>query len=328
MKLFHKKAAVSLVFLLVAAGGAGIFVWRQVEPMMPATLFSGGGADENSDAVKALMAAVESLRPLHKKLGRPRPGEWLAVHEEPGQTFREYLRSRPMTPRGKRNTVYIQPLGDFPPAQRKIVDLTADFMGRFYGLPVKTSEELPLSVIPDRARRVHPGWGDKQILTTYVLDDVLRPRLPRDAAAYLALTPSDLWPGRGWNFVFGQASLRERVGVWSLYRNGDPGGRPAESRLCLLRTLKTATHETGHMFSMFHCTAYECGMCGSNSRPESDRRPVWFCPECVAKVCWATGADALERYRRLAAFCDENGLEAERVHYERSIATLEADSVQ
>ncbi len=38
----------------------------------------------------------------------------------------------------------------------------------------------------------------------------------------LALTTSDLWPGEGWNFVFGQASLSERVGVWSLHRLGNP----------------------------------------------------------------------------------------------------------
>jgi hypothetical protein len=27
---------------------------------------------------------------------------------------------------------------------------------------------------------------------------------PADALAYLALTASDLWPGEGWNFVFGR----------------------------------------------------------------------------------------------------------------------------
>ena len=48
----------------------------------------------------------------------------------------------------------------------------------------------------------------KQILTTHVLGEVLKPRLPKDAAAYIAFTASDLWPGEGWNFVFGQATLR------------------------------------------------------------------------------------------------------------------------
>ena len=133
-------------------------------------------------------------------------------------------------------------------------------------------------MIPAAARREHPTWHVKQILSTYVLDEVLRPRLPADACAYIALTTSDLWPGEGWNFVFGQASLSERVGVWSIARNGDPHGGDAAFRLCLLRTLKTASHETGHMFSMQHCTLYECNMCGSNHQRGSGPPPLVALP--------------------------------------------------
>ena len=154
---------------------------------------------------------------------------------------------------------------------------------------------------------------------------MLEPRLPKDAVAYIAFTTSDLWPGRGWNFVFGQASLRSRVGVWSIYRNGDPERSPAAFRLCLVRTMKTATHETGHMFSMLHCTAYECNMCGSNHREESDRRPIALCPECVAKLWWITKSDPVERYRKLAAFSRKNGLRAEADSYEKSVQALLAE---
>jgi hypothetical protein len=31
------------------------------------------------------------LRPLADSLPVPRPGDWLAEHDEPGQTFAEYL---------------------------------------------------------------------------------------------------------------------------------------------------------------------------------------------------------------------------------------------
>lgn len=269
-----------------------------------------------------LKALRDRLVPLHRPLGKPGPHDWLANHREPGQTFEEYLASRPTLPRPPRNVLYIQPLGEFTPTQRKIVTLTADFMGRYFALPVKVQANLPLALIPDKARRTHPSWGDKQILSTYVLDEVLKPRLPRDAAACIAFTASDLWPGEGWNFVFGQASLSDRVGVWSIYRNGQPDKGEANFRLCLLRTLKTATHETAHMFGLWHCTKYECNLCGCNNREEGDRRPIALCPECLPKVCWACQAQPAPRFRSLIEFCTNHGLKDEAAFYEKSLKAI------
>lgn len=267
-------------------------------------------------------AKIDKLRPLHQPIGKPRPGDWRDRFNEKGQTFRQYLACSPVTPRGKRNIIYIQPLGAFTKSQRQIVRICAEFMALFYNVQVKIRDDIPLSAVPARARRVHPAWGMKQILSGYVLDNVLKPRLPADAAAYIAFTGSDLWPGEGWNFVFGEASIRDRVGVWSIYRNGDPDKSAADHTVCLRRTLKTAVHETGHMFSILHCTKYECCMCGSNHREESDRRPLWFCPECVAKVWWATGADPVKRYADLAEFCAGHKLTEEGRFYTKSGAAL------
>jgi len=283
---------------------------------------SAGCSGAAPDDKLMLPSKFRKLLPLHTKLGPPQPGDWLDRHHEPGQTFRQYVHSRPIRPDARRRTIYIQPLGDFSKTQREIVNLTAEFMGLYFDLPVKIREDLPLAEIPARARRKHPSWGMDQILTTYVLHDVLQPRLPGDAVVFLAFTPSDLWPGEGWNFVFGQASLRQRVGVWSIYRNGDPEESDAAFRLCLLRTLKTATHETGHMFSMMHCTLFECNMCGSNHRAESDRRSIALCPHCLAKLCYATGADPQNRFERLIAFCKAHGLEPEQAFYEKSLQAL------
>jgi archaemetzincin len=202
------------------------------------------------------------------------------------------------------------------------VKLTADFMAAWFGLPVKTRETISLSVIPKSARRIHPQWGDKQILTGYVLEEVLLPVIPDDAIGYLALTASDLWPGEGWNFVFGQASLSERVGVWSIYRKGNADGTKTEFAVVLRRTLQTATHEMGHMMGMLHCKEYMCDMNGSNSLPESDRRPLVMCPECLKKLLWATKADPVERFESLGEFCDEHSLEQERDFFDKSLKVL------
>lgn len=301
--LYLLLVGILLFPVLSSAGGAG----------------GAGGAGRSPEALKKM---IEKLRPLHKKPGQPKLGDWLSMHREPGQTFAEYLQCKPVTPQGKRHVIYVQPLGDFTGTQRRVVTLSADFMGRYFNLPVKIKENLPLSIIPAEARRTHPAWGMKQILSTYVLDAVLKPRLPEDAAAYIAFTSADLWPGRGWNFVFGQASTRERVGVWSIYRNGDPDKSAADFRLCLLRTMKTATHETGHMFSLLHCILYQCNMCGSNHREESDRKPITLCPECLAKLCWATGCDPAERYKKLMDFFTENGFKSEAGFCAKSIHYL------
>lgn len=273
------------------------------------------------------MKAMEAVKPLHEPMGKPGPVDWLANVEEAGQTFQEYIHSRPSLPEGRRRVLYIQPLGAFTQEQRRIVALTGEYMKQFFNLPVVIRDDLPLSLVPKTARRPAPGTvlansSDsypheyEQLLTGYVLKEILRPRLPEDAAALIAFTASDLWPSDDMNFVFGQASFTERVGVWSLFRFGNPSASADEFRLCLLRTMKLATHETGHMFSMRHCTKYECNMSGTNHLAETDRRPVDVCPECMAKVCWATAQDPRERYERLAAFCAAQGLKNEQRFFE------------
>ncbi|MCG8584069.1 MAG: archaemetzincin [Pirellulales bacterium] len=262
-------------------------------------------------------AVLERVKPLHRAKEKPRPGDWLAEHEEDGQTFAEYRADNPVLPQGKRKTIYLQPLGEFDTNQQRMVDLTAEYLRIHFDRPVKLLKTLPSSTVPDSARRKHPSWGMEQILTTYVMDNILRPKLPEDAAAMIALTSTDLWPGKGWNYVFGQAYLRHRVGVWSIYRNGDPA---KEFPLALERTIKTAAHEIGHMFSMEHCIVYECLMNGANNRAESDRHPLALCPDCIAKVCWATGTNPAKRFQSLAKFCAREELDDQAEFFRRSAA--------
>ncbi len=261
------------------------------------------------------------LLPLHTKLEKPQPGEWLAKHPEWGQDYQQYLDGHPITASRQRRTIYVQPLGDFTETEKEIVDQTAEFLGVYFQLPVKTRKKLPLDVIPQTARRKRDG-GAEQILTTYVLNNVLAPRLPKDAVAMIAFTAADLWPGEGWNYVFGQASLGRRVGVWSIHRYGNPADGDAAFHLCLMRTMKTASHETGHMFSMAHCTFFKCNMCGSNHLPEADSHPLELCPVCLAKLCHATGADPVKRFERLAAFYRAHGFQAEEEFCEKSHAVI------
>ena len=250
----------------------------------------------------------ERLRPLADPLPAALPGDWLAEHEDPGQTFAEYVATQPVRKSDKLHTIYLCLVGDLTGVRRRILDLTRDYLGVFFDAPVKVQRQIALALIPATSRRTHPSWGDQQVLTGYILHEVLEPERPADALAYLALTASDLWPGRGWNFVFGEANLRERTGVWSIYRNGDP---ESDFQLCLRRTLSTASHETGHILGMWHCTAYSCLMNGSNHQEEKDRRPMHLCPVCLRKLCWNLQVDPVAYLKRLGAFYEAHGFDEE-----------------
>lgn len=265
----------------------------------------------------------QTLAPLHEAKGDPEPDEWLAYQPEMGQTLDQYVHEKPIVPTPKRRTMLVLPLGEFTPEQRRIVDLSTEFMGLYFGLPAEQLDPVPDSVVPEFARR---EWGYPQFSAPFIREKVLKPRLPDDAMFLIAFTATDLWPGKdGWNFVFGQASLVDRVGVWSIKRFGDPSASQAEFQVALLHSLKTATHESGHMFGMRHCVEYKCAMGGSISLEEASERPLELCPECLGKVLWATGVDAKERFRALADFCGRNGLAEEQALYEKSLEALESD---
>jgi archaemetzincin len=266
-----------------------------------------GRPEDEADALSAIRSAGRAIAPLHDPIGRTQEGDWLDEHEEPGQSFEEYRRSDPVRPTKPRTMMFLQPLGDFDPAHDAAVEATAELLGDFYGAPVRILERMDLAWFPHQARRLHPYSGVEQLLTKFVLR-LLGRKKPADAMSVLALTTSDLWPGKGWNFVFGQASLSRGVGVWSLHRLGDPEREP---ETFLRRTAKIAVHETGHMLGIRHCTQFRCGMNGANHRDEADRQPIWFCPEDEMKIWWACRVDPAERYARLAESAATYGLERE-----------------
>ncbi len=278
---------------------------------------------ESGLSVTRIKRTIPALRPLHTKLGKPEPGQWLETHKEKGQSFSNYHKSEPNVFSGRRRKLYVQPIGDFTESDIELIAASAEFLSIYFNCEVTTNETLPETIVPDDAQRSHPSWGVHQLLTGHILEEVLAPKLPADAFATIAFTKSDLWPGEGWNFVFGYASLRERVGVWSLARFGDPEESEDAKKKCLLRTIKVATHETGHMFSIEHCIKFRCNMQGSNSLEESDGQPLYLCPQCHAKVLFATGCQPAERYKKLIEFFDKYELKDQQEYFQRALSRLE-----
>jgi archaemetzincin len=108
------------------------------------------------------------------------------------------------------------------------------------------------------------------------------------------------------SFVFGQAALQERVGVFSFARympgffEDDPTTN--DSDLMIKRGFKICTHEILHMFGMKHCVFYGCLLTGANHFVEMDRQKMNLCPICLRKLHKALGCDMVERYNKLAEF--------------------------
>ena len=251
-------------------------------------------------------APYDALVSQHTAKRRPEPGDWLADHEERGESYAEWAASEPVRATGERRTIYLQPFGDLRADQQAAVAKTAQYVALYFGLPVTTLPTVPANALPGDARRLHPRTGERQLWTWPVLE-YLHARRPEDAVALIALTGEDLYPDENWNFVFGQAHLRARVGVWSLHRLCDAEAGDEGKRLCLRRTVATAVHELGHMLSMHHCVAWECVMNGINHQAEADRVPLEPCPACLAKLCDATSCDLPKRFTGLRAFWKENG---------------------
>ncbi|MFA5259804.1 MAG: archaemetzincin [Candidatus Omnitrophota bacterium] len=262
--------------------------------------------------------AFMKLLPLHRVKTASGPYDWLALHPEPGQDFNDYVSSDPVLPDDRHRFIYIILIGDFDDERKRIIEETAEFIQAYYTLPVKFLPAVGADAVPAEARRSHPQTRDQQILTTYVIESVLKPLKPEDAFCLIGFTAEDLWPGEGWNFVFGQASLPDRVGIWSIYRNGDPYESDETRKACLLRTIKTGVHEIGHMFSMHHCVFFECNMNGSNHRRESDARPVWLCPVCLRKLMWGLRKDPVARFEALEDICEKLDLDAEGAFFRDS----------
>jgi len=223
------------------------------------------------------------------------------------------MRARRNRPDKARHTIYLQPVGKFTEGRGPSLDRLKQYAEAFFGMRITVAE--PLTV--DGAKlttRINRHTRKKQVLTDDILS-LLERNLPRDAFCVQAVTMEDLYPEPSWNFVFGQASLIDRVGVFSFARYdptfyGDARGKDYR-KLVLKRSCKILAHEAGHMFYLHHCIYFNCTMNGSNHLAESDSRPMHLCPVCLRKLHSSIRFDLVKRYEALQRFYKEVGFDEE-----------------
>jgi len=249
---------------------------------------------------------------------KPKSGDWLAEHQETGQTFDQFKQQNWKQPDSSCNTIYLQPLGRFPENKSPSLELLREYVENYYTIRVNINKPLNLKkhkiII-----RINPYARNIQILTSDVLN-ILRNQLPDNAFCLMGISMEDLYPDPSWNFVFGQASLNDRVGVYSFARYHPAFYREKPDKnfmhTLLKRSCKVLVHEIGHMFGLSHCIYFHCIMNGSNHLQESDTRPLHLCPVCLHKLHYSIGFDITERYQKLHNF------------YQQHVFTDEADTIK
>ena len=254
-------------------------------------------------SLRAMLATDVSFEPLPG----PQSQEWMAVHEEHGQTFNQYVQAL-TRPTAAERTIYLQPVDDVGTLSDKCLSSLAVFAGAFFGLDVHVLP--PLVLDPSTlTTRVAPDTGNRQVYTGDILSRLFAGK-PANAFCVLGITAHDLFPHPIVSFAFGEASASCRVGVCSVARYGPPfcedapGRQPGAMRR---RCCRVVAHEIGHMAGILHCVQFRCLMNGSASLTESERRPLHLCPVDLQKLQWLLGFDLTERYRQLQQFWRDAG---------------------
>jgi archaemetzincin len=263
---------------------------------------------------------------LFDPIPKPGRGDWLSSHRESGQTFARFLQSEPNRVDSNRNVIYLLPLGAWGKGAQAELELLREFSEIYFGITCQLLPELPI----EEKRFPFKGdedSGQRQLYTDDALKELKR-EVPANAFAMLAITQIDLVPRGNWNFVFGQASLSDRMGLFSFARFDraipDHDSRLTPGQLILRRRLGILAHEIGHMFGVPHCIYFHCVMNGSNSLVETDRAPLHPCPLCLRKLHHGNSFDPIERERNLIQFYHQVGLSLEANWHEQRLHELES----
>ncbi|XP_059526085.1 archaemetzincin-2 isoform X1 [Myotis daubentonii] len=149
--------------------------------------------------------------------------DWITSHPEPPQDFEEFFNDPSRkTPSREKHRIYIQCIGSL--GNTRIISeeyvkwLKGYCEAFFYGLTVKLLEPVPVSATRC-AFRVNDSTKNLQIHAGHILH-FLKKKKPEDAFCIVGVTMIDLYPRDSWNFVFGQASLTDGVGIFSFARYG------------------------------------------------------------------------------------------------------------
>jgi archaemetzincin len=154
------------------------------------------------------------MEKLFTPMPKPEPGDWLASQKEKPQPFDSYKLPYVNFVTPDKRTIYLQPYGKF---NKEFMEKLVAFCEVFYpGTLVKILPEKDLLASIPNIRHRKNCYGEQ-----YVCDDILaymKTCVPKDAYCVMGITLHDIYPGPNWNYVYGWATYRARVGIFSFLR--------------------------------------------------------------------------------------------------------------
>ncbi|MBB6372234.1 archaemetzincin [Chryseobacterium shigense] len=264
---------------------------------------------------------IETIASNDVKLPKAQPGSWRYSHDEKFQTFEDFQRLKKIKPVPGKNVIYLQPVGEFDELQEKEIELTKEYLSKYFQLETKVLPVLSNTIFPKTVKRLSTE-GQEQILAGYVLNSILIKRKPKDAVVFMGITEKDLFPKPEWNYVFGLASYEDGVGVTSMYRFSDGYLSDANFNESLERLMKISSHEIGHMFGVSHCLNANCVMNGTNSLSETDYHFARACSLCQQKLNSSLQYNPKKRLLDLKNFFEKQHLNSEFVRAEQDFSLL------
>jgi archaemetzincin len=289
--------------------------------------------EDQEEFTQLLEQELACVHHLDVKLPDPSPGSWrmYGKSHEYNQTYEWYINGRALSDPRPLN---IQLLGTFSATDLKIIGIAADYLRVFHNLEVEICPNI--LTMDQLLEKHHQAWEDFQQKNKEEDEDVkacrqaMEQRMQKDMEKYfpkangqydanialnlmcsvfpsnieaqtIAFTSADLFTQEMRGFVFGLAQYYGK-GIWSNARFGNPEASPVAFRNCLLRMMKISAHEFGHMRGLPHCTDYECNIGGYMSLKELDERPLLYCLQDTAKVCFLTQTSLLKQHQKILAF--------------------------
>lgn len=284
---------------IAALLGGWLLAWGVIGCATTQSAVSARSPSRTNERMTALQKQADMTLPLQEKMPPVAPGEWRSYWHENDEAPQHYAASRPAVRTERRTTLYIQPLGNFTDRQLRNHEIMKEFLEIYFGSPVVMLPTLRQNDLP--MRMFKKRGGEMALKVIDYTDKYLKPRLPQDAWGIMTVTSFDLYKNDGITGLYGDTLLFGRAGVISWYHLKDD----------LSLMLKGVSHETSHMLTLRHCQRFLCNLNGRIGLDEFRRSPLWLCPECMAKLAYATSVDMPRRYAQLASFCQKYGLTRE-----------------